>query len=221
MVDYSKIADDTIEPGKPGTQILFQLLRDNPLAVGGKNFLVYTSSGTLTVTDQMADAGLLVFCLGGGGKGGDGENPSLGGGGGGGGGLAIKRVLPGEIKKDDVITVTVGGAQQASIFGTFCTGGAGSNGPNAGGGGGSGGGGIGSNDGGAGAALTVNGEPGNGGGTDQGGEGGDAAIFGAGGRQVTGGSGRGGRAYGGGGSGGVGAGNQGANGAAGVIFILY
>ena len=130
MADYTRIPDDTLTPGQPGTQILFQLLRDNPLAVAGKRLLVFTSSGTLTVTDQMADVGLLAICIAGGGAGGTGGAATAGGGGGG-GGFVMKEVQPDDLDSSDgknQIAVTVGGAGGASSFGGFCSASAGASG---------------------------------------------------------------------------------------------
>lgn len=207
---YKDIPDANLLTGQPGRSVDGLALRDNALALGAKNLLVFEASGTLTLTPQLKASGFLVVCIGGGAGGSDGS-PDGSGGGGSGGGSVIKRITPEDVANLDTIAVTVAAAGGTSSFGGFCSA--------------PGSGGTGSNDGGTGPALTMTGQAGGTrvrGPNASGGAGG-SSIFGGGGQggqDPDGDGGPGGR-YGGGGGGGAWDSGQGAPGAPGVVFILY
>ena len=211
-MSYKDIPDANLLRGQPGRSVDALALRDNALALGAKNLLVFDSSGThtLTLTPQLKASGFLVVCIGGGGSGTNGS-PDGGGAGGAGGGSVIKRITPEDVANLDTIAVTVAAAGGTSSFGGFCSA--------------PGSGGTGSNDGGTGPALRITGQAGGRGARGTQGNGG------TGGSSIFGGGGRGGRAptqngssggrYGGGGGGGAWDTGQGAAGAPGVVFILF
>lgn len=208
-MSYKDIPDANLLTGAPGRSVDALALRDNAIALGAKNLLVFEASGTLTLTPQLKASGFLVVCIGGGGRGADGIN-NRGGDGADGGGSVIKRITPDDVANLSTIPVTVAGAGGTSSFGGFCSA--------------PGNGGTGSDDGGAGSALTMKGQGGASAGDDNGGNGGSSFLGGGGRFGAQNNDGSPGGNYGGGGAGGGRTGpsrTRGGAGGPGVVFILY
>ncbi len=185
-------------------------------------YQVFTSTGSYIKATNNPSF-VVVEVVGGGGDGGAGNQPGVagasGGGGGGAGGYSKKKILATSLAGSE--TVTVGGRNGTSSFGTHCTATGGVDG---------------------GAATTARGGLGGAGGvgtsgdfncTGGGGVGGDwtdvaggttsgsggSSVLGGGGESVVSGAGIAGGSYGGGGSGGADSGDAGGNGASGIVIV--